>query len=103
MSTDVRFYLSYDIKITLKSNFCRINVIIMPLCTQRCYGRHNVPRKSVKEMVVYRFNCMVLFHSETRRHMIKDFTCYKLPYVVFTLLINVQIPASVGILTFMSK
>ena len=36
-----------DIKITLKSHFCRKNVIIASLCTQRCYGRHNVSRKSV--------------------------------------------------------
>ena len=46
MSTNVRFYLSYDIKITLKSHFCCKNVIILSLCTQRCYGRHNVSRKS---------------------------------------------------------
>ena len=38
----VRFYLSYGINITLKSHFCRKNVIILSLCTQRCYGRHNV-------------------------------------------------------------
>ena len=31
---------------TLKSHFCRKNVIIL-LCTQRCYGRHNVFRKSI--------------------------------------------------------
>ena len=36
-----------DIKITLKSHFCRKNVIILSLCTQRCYGRHHVSRKSV--------------------------------------------------------
>ena len=29
MSTNLRFYLSYDIKITLKSHFCRKNVIIL--------------------------------------------------------------------------
>ena len=40
---NVRFYLSYDIEITLKSHFCRKNVI-MSLCTQRCDGRHNVSR-----------------------------------------------------------
>ena len=34
-------------KITLKAHFCRKNVIILSLCTQRCYGRHNVSRKSV--------------------------------------------------------
>ena len=32
---------------TLKSHFCRKNVIILPSCTQRCYGRHNVSGKSV--------------------------------------------------------
>ena len=28
-------------------DFCRKNVIILSLCTQRCYGRHNVSKKSV--------------------------------------------------------
>ena len=46
-STNIRFYLSYDIKITLKSHFCRNNVMILSLCTQRCYGRHNVSQKSI--------------------------------------------------------
>ena len=46
-STNVRFYLSYDIKITLKSYFCRKSVILLSLCKQRCYGRHNVSRKSI--------------------------------------------------------
>ena len=40
MSTIVRFYLSKDIKITLKSHFCRKNGIILSICTQRCYERH---------------------------------------------------------------
>ena len=35
-STNVRFYLSYDIKITLKSHFCRKNVILI------CYARNVV-------------------------------------------------------------
>ena len=35
------------LKITLKSHFCRKNVILLSLCTQRCYGRHNVSRKSI--------------------------------------------------------
>ena len=43
---NVRLYLSYDFKITLKSHFCRNNVILL-LCAQRCYGRHNVSRKSI--------------------------------------------------------
>ena len=34
-------------KITLKSYFCHKNVIILSLCTQCYYGRHNVSRKSV--------------------------------------------------------
>ena len=29
------------------SNFLRENIIILSLCMQRCYGRHNVSRKSV--------------------------------------------------------
>ena len=37
----------HDIKITLKSHFCRKNIIILSLCTHGCYGRHNVSRKSV--------------------------------------------------------
>ena len=36
-----KFYLSYVIKITLKSNFWRKNVLILSLCTQRRYGRHD--------------------------------------------------------------
>ena len=32
---------------TLKSHFCYKNVIILSLCTQRCYGRHHVSRKSL--------------------------------------------------------
>ena len=33
--------------IILKSHFCHKNVIILSLCTQSCYGRHKVSRKSV--------------------------------------------------------
>ena len=32
---------------TFKSHFCRINVIILSLCMQHCYGRHDVSRKSI--------------------------------------------------------
>ena len=35
---NVRFYLSYDKQITLKSHF----VIILSLCTQRCYGLYGL-------------------------------------------------------------
>ena len=61
----------YHMTNTLKSYFWRKNVIILSLCTQCCYGRHNVSRKIYKPLVVYRFYCMALFHSQTRRHMIK--------------------------------
>ena len=36
-----------DSKITLNSHFWRKEVIIVSLCTQHCYGRHNISRKSV--------------------------------------------------------
>ena len=37
----------YHMSNTLKSDFWRKNVIILSLCTQRCYGRYNVSRKSI--------------------------------------------------------
>ena len=37
----------YRMRNTWKSHFWRKNVIILALCTQRCYGRHNVSRKSI--------------------------------------------------------
>ena len=37
----------YHMTNTLKSHFLRKNVIILSLCTQRCYGRHYVSRKSI--------------------------------------------------------
>ena len=50
MSKNARFYLSYDIKITLKFHFWRKKVKVASLCTQRCYGRRNVSRKSVNHL-----------------------------------------------------
>ena len=47
----------------IKSHFCCENVIILSLCTQR-FPKINKP------LVVYRFYCMALFHSQTQRHMI---------------------------------
>ena len=38
----------YHMTNTLKSDFWRKNVIILSLCTQRCYGRHNVSRKGAQ-------------------------------------------------------
>ena len=37
----------YHMTNTLTSDFWRKNVIILSLCTQRCYGRHNNTRKSI--------------------------------------------------------
>ena len=37
----------YRMTNTLKFHFWRKNVIILSLCTQRCYGRHYVFRKSI--------------------------------------------------------
>ena len=37
----------YHMTNTLKSHFWRKNVMILSSCMQRCYGRHNVSRKSV--------------------------------------------------------
>ena len=37
----------YHMTNTLKSHVWRKNVIILLLCAQRCYGRHNVSRKSI--------------------------------------------------------
>ena len=63
----------YHMTNTFKSNFWRKNVILVSLCTQRCYGRHNVSPKIDKPLVVYRFYCMALFHSQTRRHVISHY------------------------------
>ena len=48
-----KFYVSYDIKITFKSQFFRKYVTILSLCMQRCYGRHNVSRKSVSILILH--------------------------------------------------
>ena len=37
----------YHMTNTLKSHFWRKNVMILSSCTQRCYGRNNVSRKSI--------------------------------------------------------
>ena len=42
----------------MKSHFWRKKVIIASLCTQRCYGRHNVSRKSVNK-----FGLQILLHG----------------------------------------
>ena len=37
----------YHMENNLKSHFWRKKIIILSLFTQRCYGRHNVSRKSI--------------------------------------------------------
>ena len=37
----------YHMTNTLKYDFWRKNLIILSLCTQRCYGRHNLSNKSI--------------------------------------------------------
>ena len=37
----------YHMTNTLKSHFWHKNVMILSSCTQRCYGRNNVSRKSI--------------------------------------------------------
>ena len=44
---NVRFYLSCDMKIALKSHFWRKIVMIFSFCKQRFYGHHKVTQQSV--------------------------------------------------------
>ena len=37
----------YHMTNTFKSHFWRKKIMILSLCKQRCYGRHNVSRKSI--------------------------------------------------------
>ena len=37
----------YHMTKSLKSHFCRKNVITLSICTQRCYRRHNVSLKYI--------------------------------------------------------
>ena len=70
MSTNVRFYLSYDIKHNVKSHCLRkkryyvVNMYATLLWTSLRFPKIDKP------LVIYRFYCMALFHSQTRRHMI---------------------------------
>ena len=41
----------FDFKVSLQFHFCRKNVTILSFCTQRCYRRHNVSRKSKKTLI----------------------------------------------------
>ena len=52
---NVRFYLSYDIKNTLKSHFRRKDVIIF-IIMNCCYGLHNFSCKSINIQWFMDFN-----------------------------------------------
>ena len=41
------FFFIRHVKISLKSHFWRKKVKMLSLCTQRCYGHHDVSQKSV--------------------------------------------------------
>ena len=45
--------------------------MILPSFTQRYIGRHYVTLLICKTLVVYRFYCMTLYQSQTRRQVIK--------------------------------
>ena len=49
----------YHMTNTLKFDFWHKNLIILSLCTQRCYGRHNVSHKSINH---YYTGLSILLH-----------------------------------------
>ena len=57
----------YHMTNTLKSDYWRKKVIILSLCTQRCYGRHNVSCKSInhKELIVLMHGVILLPDATT--------------------------------------
>ena len=59
----------YHMTHTLKSHFCRKNVSILLLCTQRYYGRHNVSRKSIIHyscIDIYLYSCLHPLSNEQK-------------------------------------
>ena len=51
---------TYHMTNTLKSDFWRKNVIILSLCAQNCYGRHNVSCKSINHLSILMHNVISL-------------------------------------------
>ena len=56
----------------LESRILGVKHQYFAIFTQYYNGRHFVTLLICKPLVVYRFYCMALYHSQTRRHMIKD-------------------------------
>ena len=60
----------------MKSHFWRKNVIMLSLCTQRCYGRHNVSPKTLNH-----YSCIAiclaksLFEATNFHFQIMKLTC----------------------------
>ena len=67
---NVGFYLSNDNMITLKSHFWCKNIIILSLCMQLRYGRHNDSQKSITNSGLW-----ILFHGIISIQDTKS--CYK--------------------------
>ena len=55
----------YHMTNTLKYHFWRKNIMILSSCTQRCYGRHNVSRKSINHKWFIDF---IAWHYFNPRH-----------------------------------
>ena len=53
------------------------NVKILPFFTQRYDGSHYVMLVNLYPLVVYRFYCMALYHSQTRYHVINTISPYR--------------------------
>ena len=69
MNTSVRFYLSYDIKVTLKYHFC-LKIYYFVIMYATLLWTSQLFPKICKPLVVYPFYCKVLYHSQTRCHVI---------------------------------
>ena len=71
----------YHVANTLKSDYWRKNVIILSLCTQRCYGRHNVSRKSINhKWFIDLLHGVISLPDATTYDKYKNFTIFQLRF-----------------------
>ena len=76
----------YHMTNTLKSYFWRKNVIILSLCTQRCYGRHNVSRKSINHyscIDIYSYSCLHPLSNIGITHVFSCINICRVPRMLF--------------------
>ena len=77
MRTKVRFYLSYDTKIALKLLFFVKYAKILSLCTQHCFGRHDITLlKYVNHIVLYQCHTMkkkMIFRISFHHYQSKEY------------------------------